>query len=169
MSKLKNEQFSSLIDNLKRIEQRFTDQDRQFEIINQKFENYFDNLCLKSKTIENKLDKQDKSKWINNIIEPFSFSFIYRSISFYFSKHTTTDSIKELSSYVNKEKEEFKLSKLLIFWILITIIREFFDFYQHNKKNNFLSYKWLEKKNYGESLINLPLEINKSRNKLLLI
>jgi hypothetical protein len=44
MSKLNNEQFSLLIDNLRNIEKRFIDQDKNFEII------------------ENKLDKQDKSK-----------------------------------------------------------------------------------------------------------
>ena len=166
MSKLNNEQFSLLIDNLRNIEKRFIYQDKKFEII------------------ENKLDKQDKSKWINNLTEPFSFAFIYRSISFYFSKNITADSIKDFRSYINKEKEEFKIFKLLILWILITIIRELFDFYHNNKEKKFLTYlnkslkiiweklfnsQWLKKKNYKESSINLPFEINSSRNESLLI
>lgn len=166
MSKLNNEQFSLLIDNLRNIEKRFIYQDKNFEII------------------ENKLDKQDKSKWINNLTEPFSFAFIYRSISFYFSKNITADSIKDFSSYINKEKEEFKILKLLILWILITIIRELFDFYHNNKENKFLTYlnkslktiwnklsnfQWLKKKNYRTSSINIQSEISNSRNELSLI
>ncbi|WNE41407.1 MAG: hypothetical protein AM1032_000147 [Mycoplasmataceae bacterium] len=174
MLTLNNNQFSSLLENLKRIEKGFINQEKQFEIINKKFE-----------SLNEKIDKQDKSKWINNILEPFSFAFIYRSISFYFSKNISADSIKNINSYFNKEKVKFEISKLLLIWIILTIIRESYSYFKKRNREE-KSFKWLNyllkiilnkslilkqlmNNNYQKSLINLPIEINNSRNELTLL